>query len=148
MEQKKNVFATVKDKWNHFAEKTAPGREKAGTACKKTGHVLGQIGLWMYRLRSILISIPVGVAAVILALRNLRELPEMVALTVPKVQEGALVMAEMMLSRGAAVLVPLAITGVCILMVFLSRRVTYPALIGAFSLVLPIALNVMNCVLG
>ena len=63
MDKKKNFFSDMKEKWNGFMEKTRPGREKAG-------RVLSVAGLWIYRLRSLILGIPVGVAAVILALRN------------------------------------------------------------------------------
>lgn len=146
MEAKKSAFATVKKKWNQFAEKTKPARVKAGQIAGKTGHVLGIMGVWAYRLRCILLAVPVGVAAVILALRNARQLPEFVSITIPKMQDGVLVMVAQILNRNLAVLGPLAVTGVCILMIFLSRRITYPLLVSIFSLVLPIALYYMNCV--
>ena len=70
MEEKKSVLATVKEKWNRLAERTKPGRDKFGAICGKTGHVLGTTGKWIYRLRSVFLSVPVVLAAVMLAIKN------------------------------------------------------------------------------
>lgn len=140
MDKKKNFFSDMKEKWNGFMEKTRPGREK-------TGRVLSVAGMWIYRLRSLILGIPVGVAAVILALRNARSLPAQIALSIPKVEDGALVIVSQMLDKNVAVMGPLAITALCILMMFISKRMTYPFLISVFTLGVPIALYYMNCVL-
>ena len=103
--------------------------------------------MWIYRLRSLILGIPVGVAAVILALRNARSLPAQIAISIPKVQDGALVIVSHMLDKNIAVMGPLAITALCILMMFLSKRMTYPFLISVFTLGVPVALYYMNCVL-
>ena len=51
-----------------------------GTDWKKIGNVLKQIGKWVYSLRGVLLAIPVGIGAVMLALRNMRLLPEVVGI--------------------------------------------------------------------
>lgn len=139
MDQKKNFFSDMKVKWKGFMEKTRPGREK-------TASVLRTVGVWVYRLRSLILGIPVGVAAVILALRNARSLPAQIAVSIPKIQDGAFVVVSQMLDKNIAVLGPLAITALCILMMFLSKRMTYPFLISVFTLGVPVALYYMNCV--
>ena len=94
---------------------------------------------WAYKLRSILLSIPVVVAAIVLAIRNMAKLPAEVGLNLQASGEYA-----MTVSRGVAVFVPLAVTGVCLLLMFCSRRVVYPWLISLFSLVLPIVILILN----
>ena len=140
MDKKKNFFSDMKDKWNGFMEKTRPGREK-------TGRVLSVAGMWIYRLRSLILGIPVGVAAVILALRNARSLPAQIAISIPKVQDGALVIVSHMLDKNIAVMGPLAITSLWILLMFLSKRMPHPFLCSVFTRVVPVALYYMNCVL-
>ena len=49
-----------------------------------------------------------------------------------------------MVSKNVAVLGPLAVTAVCLLMVFCSRKVLYPWLISLFSLVLPLLIYITN----
>ena len=97
------------------------------------------IGTLAYKLRSVLLSIPVAVAAIALALRNMIKLPEQVGLNLQANGEYAMVV-----GRGVAVMGPLAITAVCLLLVFCSRRVVYPWLISLFSLALPLLILITN----
>lgn len=107
---------------------------------KKTfGYVMKEIGRWIYKLRSVILSIPVIVAAGILAKHNMEQLPEEVGFHLLSSGEFA-----MTLSRTTAVLAPLVVTVFCLLMTLCSRRVLYPWLVSLFSLVLPIILLVTN----
>jgi hypothetical protein len=94
---------------------------------------------WIYKLRSVILVIPVAVAAVILALHNQANLPEVVGLNIQASGEYAET-----ISRSVAVFGPLAVTAVCLLMVFCSRRVIYPWLISVFSLAVPLVLYFTN----
>ena len=113
--------------------------QKAGAIFKKIGIVLGQIGKWAYRLRVVLLAIPVGIGAVILAIRNVKLLPEAVGINLLANGEY-----QWMVSRNVAVMGPLAVTAVCLLLMFCSRKVLYPWLISLFTLVLPLLLWVTN----
>lgn len=93
---------------------------------------------WAYKYRNIALAIPVVVIAVILAIVNLSALPAAVAIGVPVLSEGLLLFREIMVSKILAVLFPLLITAVCLGMMFLSKRVSFPFLVSLFSLVLPI----------
>lgn len=110
---------------------------------KKTGNtffgVIGGIAGMLYKLRSILLSIPVVLAAVMLAIRNMRVLPETVGINL--LASGDY---QWMVDRNIAVLGPLAITALCLLMVFCSRRVVYPWLISIFSLAIPFLIWITN----
>ncbi len=97
------------------------------------------IGTWAYKLRSVLLSIPVAIAAISLAIRNMAKLPEQVGLNLQANGEYAMVV-----GRGVAVMGPLAVTAVCLLLMFCSRRVVYPWLISLFSLTLPLLLWFTN----
>ncbi len=87
---------------------------------------------WLYNLRSLVLAIPVVVTAVFLAIRNTFVLPQLVGINLQATGEYA-----MMVDRGIAVLVPLLLTGVCVLLMFVSKRVVYPWLISVFSLAVP-----------
>lgn len=115
------------------------GAQKVGAVFKKIGSVLGQIGKWSYRLRSVLLAVPVGIGAVILAMRNMKLLPEAVGINLLANGEY-----QWMVNRNVAVMGPLAVTAVCLLLMFCSRRVLYPWLISLFTLVLPLLLWVTN----
>lgn len=101
--------------------------------------VLAGIGSVLYKLRSIFLSIPVALAAVMLAVRNMRLLPETVGINLLASGEY-----QWMVARSVAVLGPMAVTALCLLMMFLSRRVVYPWLISIFSLVIPLVIWVTN----
>ena len=106
---------------------------------EKTMAVLKVIGKWIYRLRGLLMAIPVAVAALYLAVQNMARLPEEVGMNL--LANGQY---EYLVSRGLAVLVPLVVTGVCLVMMFLSRRTIYPWIISIFSLVLPWLIWITN----
>lgn len=126
-------------KLRQFWKKTQPAREKTGKVLRQVGYVFRQIGKWIYRLRSVLLAIPVAIGAVWLANENMAKLPEQVGINLLESGEYA-----QMVSRDVAVMGPLAVTAVCLLLMFCSRRVVYPWLISLFSLVLPWLILITN----
>ncbi len=116
---------------------------------KKTGNsglnfqdiwsVLKMTGSWCYKLRSVLLAIPVSIAAIAQALKNIGRLPSQVGINMLESGEFAI-----LISRGIAVMGPLAITALCLMLMFCSKRVLYPWLISVFSLVLPWLLWITN----
>lgn len=94
---------------------------------------------WAYKLRSVVLAIPVAIGAVVLAIFNHSNLPDVVGINIQASGEYAET-----ISRSVAVFGPLAVTAVCLLMVFISRRVLYPWLIALFSLALPLLIYVTN----
>ena len=94
---------------------------------------------WAYKLRSLLLSVPVVVCAGALAIRNARLLPEMVGVIVQA--NGAY---QWVVSRGVAVTVPLGVTILCVTLMLCSKKMLYPWLISVFSLVLPLVLWFIN----
>ena len=100
---------------------------------------LKTIWTWVYRLRSVILAIPVAIGAIVLALYNQTNLPETVGINIQATGEYA-----QTVSRSVAVLGPLAVTAVCLLMVFISRKVLYPWLTSLFSLVLPLLILITN----
>ncbi len=116
--------------------KTPP---KTGTALQKTGHIFHLIGSWIYKLRSVLLAIPVVAAAFMLAKENMDKLPEFVGINMQTTGEFA-----MMIERDVAVFAPLIVTAGCLLMMFISRKVLYPWLISVFSLIIPLLLWFTN----
>ena len=106
---------------------------------EKTLNNLRYIGKLAYKLRSVLLSIPVIIGAIALAVRNASKLPLEVGLNLQASGEYARIV-----SRSVAVMGPLAVTAVCLLMMFISRRVVYPWLISLFSLVLPLLIWFTN----
>ena len=113
--------------------------QKAAVIFKKNGYVFTLTGKWVYLLRSVLLSIPVLVCACALAMRNMRLLPASVGINLLSSGEY-----QLMVTRNVAVLAPLAVTAVCLLLVFCSKKILYPWMISVFSLILPILIWVTN----
>ena len=94
---------------------------------------------WAYKLRSVILAVPVVVASIVLAIQNLQRLPVFVGINMQTTGEFA-----MMIERDVAVFAPLLVTAACLLMMFISRKVLYPWLISIFSLVIPLLLWFTN----
>lgn len=106
---------------------------------EKTGDFLREGWQWVYKLRSILLALPVVAVAIKLAFQNMGRLPEFVGINMQTTGEYA-----MMIERNVAVFAPLLITAVCLLTMFLSKKVLFPWLVSVFSLVLPLLLWITN----
>ena len=113
--------------------------QKGSSGIQTVGSVLKVIGSWIYRLRKVLMAIPVILAAIYLARYNMANLPAQVGIDLQTTGVYA-----QMISRDLAVLGPLAVTGGCLLLMFCSRRIFYPWIISVFTLVLPILLYLTN----
>lgn len=109
-----------------------PWMDKTLDVLGKIGRVLASIGKWIYRLRGFFMAVPVVLVALHLATQNMARLPDEVGINL--LANGQY---EYLISRGLAVMAPLVVTGVCLVMMFLSRRTIYPWLISIFSLILP-----------
>ena len=98
----------------------------------KAWAVMKKICNYIYMLRGMIISIPVVVAAIIIALKNAARLPETVGIEILATGDyGSTV------TRTTAVLVPLVVTGVCVLLTVFSKRTLFPWLVSVFTLVIP-----------
>jgi len=133
--QFKDIKRMLKACW---ADITAPDKENR-TGFQKFKGIMRKIGKWTFRLRSVLLAIPVAVASVWLALYNMAHLPSMVGIDLQPSGSYALVV-----DRSIAIMGPVALTAVCLLIMFASRRVMYPWLISLFSLAVPVIILLTN----
>lgn len=133
------VLAELREKWNTFCGKLRTTMAPVDRVLGAIGTVFGFIGTWIYRLRGILISIPVVWAAWKLALYNKAHLPEEVGLNMLSSGEFAQV-----ISLKTAVQVPFFITVACLVMVLCSRKTLYPWVISVFTLAIPLLLLLTN----
>lgn len=106
---------------------------------KKAGRVIGVIIIWIYRLRGVLLAIPVVYAAVKLASYNMEHLPQIVGINLQA--SGAFADT---ITREFAVYGPLGITAACLILMLCSRKVMYPWAISVFTLVIPVLLLISN----
>ena len=96
------------------------------------GRVIRETVRWIWRLRGLLMSLPVAVVAIRFAWENMHRLPELVGVDIQASGEFART-----ISRDLAVLGPLGITAFCILLTVGSKKPLFPWVISVFSLVLP-----------
>ena len=128
---------SIREKWNQI--QLPSWLEKTWDILKKIGRVLASIGKWIYRLRGFFMAVPVALAALALASRNMARLPEEVGINL--LANGQY---EYLIGRGLAVMAPLLVTAVCLVMMWLSRRTIYPWIISIFSLILPWLIYITN----
>ena len=119
-------------------EQIEPGAEPQAEA-KDSGKGWKSFWKWAFRLRSVALALPVAVIAVLLAIYNQATLPQQVGIDIQATGEYA-----KFVSREVAVFGPLALTSLCLLLTFCSRRVIYPWLISVFSLVRPVLILITN----
>lgn len=121
------------------AHNSRPQNKKSNQFWSDAWQVMKLTGKWLYKLRSLVLSIPVAVMAATLALRNLWALPMNVGINLQ--ENGAY---AFYVNKGIAVIIPLAVTALCLLCMYVSRRILYPWLISVFSLALPLVLWITN----
>ncbi len=126
-------FEDIKARFAAFRQKLKEKNEQEGK-----GSTFRYVCQWVYKLRSVFMAIPVAFAAIVMAIYNAGHLPERVSVYFPSFAEEEMIVKLTELSRGSAVLIPLLITAGCLLLMFCSRRHTYPWLISIFSLALPL----------
>ena len=94
----------------------------------------------LFKYRGVVMALPVVAGSAILATFSMAKLPAKVMLSVPAVVDSDLVLKMIEMDKGTAIIVPILVTAVCLLLMFCSRRQTYPWLISLFSLILPVIL--------
>ena len=122
--------------------KPAPAavKKKASPKAEATAwNVVKNIGIYIFKCRAILISMPVLLVALFQAAQNSARLPEQVGINLLATGEYA-----RMVSRTGAVLTPLLLTIGCIVLTCFSKRTLFPWLISIFSLVVPLLIWLTN----
>ena len=120
-------------------EKLLPGFEGCKTTISKINYVINLIGVWLFRLRKIVLAAPVIYYALKLAAYNREHLPEQVGISLQSTGEFA-----QMIGRDMAINGPLALTFACLLLMFCSRKAMYSWAISIFTLALPLVILLTN----
>ena len=121
------------------AENIQPEAKNLKTTLANINSLINFIGMMLFRLRKLVLAVPVGYAAVKLALYNRANLPEQVGINLQS--SGAF---EQMITRDIAVMGPLGLTAACLLLMFCSRKAMYPWAISVFTLAVPILILFTN----
>lgn len=140
--EKSGSFA---EKWHatlgalHKDEVLAEDAHADQTLWQKIRHVFSVIGRVLFLLRKVFMAVPVVYFAMKLGAYNMEHLPETVGLSIQSNGTFA-----QMVSRATAVNGCLSVTYVCLALMLISRKATYPWIISIFSLILPIFLLLTN----
>ena len=121
------------------AENIQPEAKNFKTTLANINSLINFIGMMLFRLRKLVLAVPVGYAAVKLALYNRANLPEQVGINLQS--SGAF---EQMITRDIAVMGPLGLTAACLLLIFCFRNAMYPWAISVFTLAGPILILFTN----
>lgn len=113
--------------------------QKYKAAMAKANSLISLIGAVLFRIRKVVMAVPVVYAALRLAFYNRANLPEQVGINLQSSGEFA-----QMISRDIAVMGPLGLTIACLLLMFCSRKAMYPWAISIFTLVLPLLILFSN----
>ena len=116
-----------------------PEETKKSGSFQKVWNVMRMIGNLIYRLRKVIMTIPVVYYAIVFGVYNAKYLPDRVGLVLQS--NGEFVQT---VSRSLAVMGPLGVTAACLLLMFCSRRTLYPWLISIMSLLLPMLILLLN----
>lgn len=119
--------------------KQLSGLEQVKAVVKKINSVINFIGVWLFRLRKVVMAAPVVYYALKLADYNRANLPEQVGLNLQATGEFAQI-----ISRDMAVMGPLALTFACLFLMFCSRKASYAWAVSIFTLALPLLLLISN----
>lgn len=130
---------TVMLKWNGFCEKAEPVLKKIRKVFQVIGKILMTIWRYLKAFKKLWLAIPVALAAIMLALHNLTNLPKVVGLNLQT--DGVF---ALQITRGMAVFCPLGITVICLLLMFCSRRTLTPWFVSLVSLALPVVILFLN----
>lgn len=101
--------------------------------------ICGKICDIIFKLRKVILALPVIAGSAYLAKVSMEKLPDTVGLLL---QESG-TFAER-IPKDIAVYGPVALTAACLLLMFCSRRVLYPWVISIFTLILPIFILLIN----
>lgn len=134
-----DFFDKLVAKWNALCEACKPAMKATGRVFKAIGNAFVTIWKYIVKLRKIFLAVPVIWGAILLAMRNLKELPETVGILLQ--DDGTF---SFQLARLPAALLPLVLTLACLFLMFISKRTLTPWLVSVFTLVIPIMLVLIN----
>ena len=117
--------------------------QKAGNVYRKVSKVIDLTCIWVFRLRKVIMAVPVIYYALKLAKENAGRLPREVGLNLLSNGEFAYTV-----SRTVAVQGPLLITAAALALMFVSKKAVFPWVVSILTLVLPYLIYFTNFYAG
>lgn len=115
------------------------GLEKFGEGICTVFSGMGKALRYAASFKKIWLALPVTIAAIYLAIYTGGKYPEYVGINLLESGDYAYIV-----TREIAVMGPLAVTAVCLLLMFWSKRTLFPWLVSVFSLTLPLLILLTN----
>ena len=134
-----NFIEQLKKKWARFQRKMQPTIDKVKDVVLPVWDKVSYIWNYVKKFKKLFLAAPVATMAVILAILNLIKLPALVGLDLQGNGEFSFE-----IIREVAVIGPLAITALCLLLMFASKRTLTPWMVSLFSLLLPVMILLTN----
>ena len=126
-------------KWTRFRRNAQPLLDTIGEKYKLVAGKVSYAWAYVNRFRKLFLAAPVAASAVIMAINNLIRLPAIVGLDLQANGEF-----NVEILREVAVFGPLAVTAVCLLLMFISKRTLTPWMVSVVSLILPLVILLTN----
>ena len=126
-------------KWKHFCEAARPILNKIGKELSAAMDGVVAVCSFIAKFKKLFLGVPILTVALIMAFVNLFSLPALVGFMLQG--DGSFAFE---IVREVAVLVPLLITLVCLLLLFISKRTMTPWMVSLCSLLLPLLLYFTN----
>ena len=120
-------------------ESQMDAKQQYKTTVLKINSLISFIGSVLFRLRKLVMAVPVVYGALKLAFYNREHLPEQVGIDLQSTGEFS-----RMITRDVAVMGPLGLTIACLLLMFCSRKAMYPWAVSIFTLTLPLLILFSN----
>lgn len=134
-----NFIDRFMKKWERFRKNAEPTIEKAREI--KNNVMDKVVPAWNYvkKFKKLFLAAPVATMALVMAIVNLIKLPALVGFGLQGNGEFSFE-----LIREIAVIAPLAVTAICLLLMFASKRTLTPWMVSLFSLLLPVMILLTN----
>ena len=134
-----SFIVQLKKKWARFRRKMQPTIDKVKDVVLPAWDKVSYVWNYVKKFKKLFLAAPVATMAVILAILNLFKLPALVGLDLQGNGEFSFE-----IIREVAVIGPLAITALCLLLMFASKRTLTPWMVSLISLLLPIMILLTN----
>ncbi len=129
----------VTDKFREYLAELYGKIDNTGDTYARVKSIIGVVIMVIFRLRKVVLAIPVIYYALKLAAFNAANLPEMVGVNLQS--NGAF---ADLITRSTAVMGPLTLTLGCLVLMFFSKKALYPWAVSVFTLVLPLLIWFSN----
>ncbi len=134
-----NFIDRFMEKWDNFCRNTKPARTNFRKKWKVFADKVVYIWNYIKKFKKLFLTVPVAVMALMIAILNWIKLPSTVGLGLQANGEFSVEIPRFLAVHGS-----LAVTAICLLLVFASKRTLTPWMVSVVSLLLPLLILLTN----